>query len=121
MSGCVSQNAFQGTEEGRKEGWEERRKEGSRIQEGKTGGREGRKGGQEEERSRQREPRPAVLAGGGMRIWMRLSSGSRPLPLSHYRKPPAKMRNDCRRGWILGLIVSNQCTGAGMQGILGCR
>lgn len=42
--------------------------------------------------------------------------GTQPLPFSHYRKRAAKMRNYHRRGWILGLIVLNQSTGAGMQG-----
>lgn len=85
-----------------------RKKEKGREERRKEGGRGGKK--------EQEEERQAVFACGEGASGSAQALGTRPLPVSHYRKRPAKMRNYCRRGWILGLIVLNRSSGAGTQG-----
>lgn len=82
----------------------------------KEGSREGRKEEQEGERRKTgRDQNRLFMSGRRSASGSAQALGTRPLPFSHYRKRPAKMRNYHRRGWILGLIVLNQSSGAGTQ------
>lgn len=97
--------------EGRKGRIEGRRKE---RRDEKEGEKDKRKGEKDKRRKRVR-PEQAVRVYEEKCIWLSSGFGNSPLPFSYYRKRPAKMRNYHRRGWILGLIVLNQSSGAGMQ------
>lgn len=102
-----------------KEGGDGKEGEGKKErQEDKTEGKKDKK----ETAKRQGKNRIGCLhLGGNLASGSAQALGTRPLPFSHYRKRPAKMRNDHRRHWILGLIVLNQSSGAGMQSILRWR
>lgn len=97
-----------------KEGREEKRDEENKGEMK----RKGRKIRGKERRTRRRKrvrPEQAVPVYEEKCIWLSSGFGNSPLPFSYYRKRPAKMRNYHRRGWILGLIVLNQSSRAGMQ------
>lgn len=109
----------------RKEGGREGGREREKMEEGQGEGTDRRKGGKERRtrrKDRDRERPDRLFTPGGRGISGSASAlGTRPLPVSHYRTRPAKMRNEQRRGWLLGLIVWNRSSGAGLRGILGWR